>query len=138
MTKPKVYVTRTIAQEALDTIAQVAEMKVWPGELPPPHEVILEEAREVDGLLTLLTDKIDASVMQAAPKLKVISNMAAGYDNIDVTEATKRGIVVGNTPGVLTETVADFAFALLMAAARRVVEADAFTRKGQWKTWGPM
>ncbi|TET44926.1 MAG: D-glycerate dehydrogenase, partial [Dehalococcoidia bacterium] len=138
MTKPKVYVTRIIAQEALDTIAQVAEMKVWPEELPPPHEVLLEEARDVDGLLTLLTDKIDASVMQAAPKLKVISNMAAGYDNIDVTEATKRGIVVGNTPGVLTETVADFAFALLMAAARRVVEADAFTRKGQWKTWGPM
>lgn len=138
MTKPKVYVTRMIAQEALDMITRVAEMKVWPGELPPPHEVILEEAREVDGLLTLLTDKIDASVMQAAPKLKVISNMAAGYDNIDVTEATKRGIVVGNTPEVLTETVADFAFALLMAAARRVVEADAFTRKGQWKTWGPM
>lgn len=138
MTKPKVYVTRMIAQEALDMITRVAEMKVWPGELPPPHEVILEEAREVDGLLTLLTDKIDASVMQAAPKLKVISNMAAGYDNIDVTEATKRGIVVGNTPEVLTETTADFAFALLMAAARRVVEADAFTRKGQWKTWGPM
>lgn len=98
----------------------------------------MEEARDVDGLLTLLTDKIDASVMQEAPKLKVISNLAVGYDNIDVTEATKRGIVVGNTPGVLTETTADFAFAMLMAAARRVSEADAFTRKGRWKTWGPM
>ena len=138
MTKPKVYVTRMIAQEALDMIAQVAEMKVWSGELPPPHESLLEEVRDVDGLLTLLTDKIDASVMQAAPKLKVISNLAVGYDNIDVTEATKRGIVVGNTPGVLTETTADFAFAMLMAAARRVAEADAFTRKGRWKTWGPM
>lgn len=138
MTKPKVYVTRMIAQEALDMIAQVAEMKVWSGELPPPPESLLEEARDVDGLLTLLTDKIDASVMQAAPKLKVISNLAVGYDNIDVAEATKRGIVVGNTPGVLTETTADFAFALLMAAARRVVEADVFTRKGRWKTWGPM
>lgn len=138
MAKPKVYVTRMIAQKALDMIAQVAEMKVWPEELPPQREVILEEARNVDGLLTLLTDTIDASVIKAAPKLKVISNLAVGYDNIDVTEATKRGIVVGNTPGVLTETTADFAFTLLMAAARRVAEADAFTRKGQWKTWGPM
>ena len=127
-----------IAQQALDKIAQVAETKVWSGELPPPHESLLEEVRDVDGLLTLLTDKIDASVMQAAPKLKVISNLAVGYDNIDVVEATKRGIVVGNTPGVLTETTADFTFALLMAAARRVSEADAFTKKGQWKTWGPM
>ncbi len=138
MAKPKVYVTRMIAQEALDMIAQVAEMKVWPEELPPPYELLVKEARDVDGLLTLLTDKIDASVMQAAPRLKVISNFAVGYDNIDVTEATKRGIVVGNTPGVLTETTADFAFALLMAAARRVVEADVFARKGRWKTWGPM
>ena len=138
MAKPKVYVTRMIAQEALDMIAQVAEMKMWSEGLPPPHESLLEEARDVDGLLTLLTDKIDASVMQAAPKLKVISNLAVGYDNIDVAEATKRGIVVGNTPGVLTETTADFAFALLMAAARHVAEADAFTRKGQWKTWEPM
>lgn len=138
MTKPKVYVTRMIPQKALDMIAQVAEMKVWSGELPPPREALLEEVRDIDGLLALLTDKIDASVMQAAPRLKVISNLAVGYDNIDVTEATKRGIVVGNTPEVLTETTADFAFALLMAAARRVAEADAFTRKGQWKTWGPM
>jgi len=138
MAKPKVYVTRMMAQEALDMIAQVAEMKVWSEELPPPHESLLEEVRDVDGLLPLLTDKIDASVMQAAPKLKVISNLAVGYDNIDVAEATKRGIVVGNTPGVLTETTADFAFALLMAAARRVAEADAFTKKGRWKTWGPM
>ena len=138
MAKPKVYVTRMIAQKALDMVAQVAEMKVWPEKLPPPREVILEEARNVDGLLTLLTDTIDASVMKAAPKLKVISNLAVGYDNIDVTEATKHGIVVGNTPGVLTETTADFAFTLLMAAARRVAEADAFTRKGQWKTWEPM
>ncbi len=138
MAKPKVYVTRVIAQQALDMIAQVAKVKVWSEELPPPHELLVEEARDVDGLLTLLTDKIDASVMQAAPKLRVISNLAVGYDNIDVAEATKRGIVVGNTPGVLTETTADFAFALLMAAARRVVEADTFTRKGRWKTWGPM
>ena len=138
MAKPKVYVTRRMAQEALDKIAQVTEMEVWPEELPPPYDVLLKKVRDVDGLLPLLTDRIDANLMDAAPRLKVISNMAVGYDNIDVPEATKRGIVVGNTPGVLTETTADMAFTLLMAAARRVAEADTFTRKGQWKTWGPM
>lgn len=138
MAKPRVYVTRRMAQEALDKIAQVTEMEVWPEELPPPYDVLLKKVRDVDGLLPLLTDRIDANLMGAAPRLKVISNMAVGYDNIDVPEATKRGIVVGNTPGVLTETTADMAFALLMAAARRVAEADAFTRKGRWKTWGPM
>lgn len=138
MAKPRVYITRIIAQKALDKVTQVADVKVWHHELPPPREVLLQESQDIDGLLTLLTDRIDASVMQAAPKLKVISNLAVGYDNIDVAEATKRSIFVTNTPGVLTETTADFAFALLMAATRRVVEADTFTRKGQWKTWGPM
>jgi len=138
MAKPKVYITRRIAQEALDMIAWVAEMEMWPQEIPPPYDVLLKEAQEVEGLLTLLTDRIDAGLMEAAPKLKVISNLAVGYDNVDIPEATRRGIVVGNTPGVLTKTTADFAFALLMAAARRVVEADGFTRKGLWKTWGPM
>jgi glyoxylate reductase len=138
MAKPKVFVTRRIAQQALDMIAQVAEMEMWSQELPPPYEVLIEKIRNIEGLLTLLTDRIDAALMKAAPKLKVISNLAVGYDNIDIAEATRRGIVVGNTPGVLTETTADFAFALLMAAARRVVEGDRFTRKGLWKTWGPM
>ena len=138
MTKPKVYVTRRIAQEALDMITQDTEMEVWPEELPPPYEVLLEKVKNIDGLLSLLTDRIDANLMNAAPKLKVISNMAVGYDNINIPEATNHSIVVGYTPGVLTETTADFAFALIMAAARRVVEADAYTRKGRWKTWGPM
>jgi len=89
-------------------------------------------------LLTLLTDRIDAALMDGAPGLKVVSNLAVGYDNIDVPAATARGIVVGNTPGVLTETTADMAFALLMAAARRVVEGQAYTLQGRWKTWGPM
>ena len=137
MTKPKVFVTRAIAQEALDKIAQSTEMEVWPEELPPPYEVLLEKARNAEGLVTLLSDRIDATLMDAAPKLKVVSNMAVGYDNISIAEATKRRIVVGYTPGVLTETTADLTFALLMAAARRVVEADNYTRKGQWKTWGP-
>jgi len=137
MTKPRVFVTSVIAQEALDKIAQDTNMEVWPEELPPPYEVLLEKARDAEGLVTLLSDKVDATLMDAALKLKVVSNMAVGYDNISIAEATKRHIVVGNTPGVLTETTADLAFTLLMAAARRVVEADNYTRKGRWKTWGP-
>ena len=137
MTKPRVFITRIIAQEALDKIAQGTEMEVWPDELPPPYEVLLEKARDAEGLVTMLNDKIDIALMDAAPKLKVITNYAVGYDNINVTEATKRHIVVSNTPTVLTKTTADNAFALLMAAARRVVEGDSYTRKGRWKTWGP-
>jgi len=126
-----------MAQEALDKIAQATEMEVWPEELPPPYEVLLEKARDAEGLATLLSDRIDVALMDTAPKLKVVSNMAVGYDNISIAEATKRHIVVSNTPGVLNETTADLAFTLLMAAARRVVEAANYTSKGQWKTWGP-
>ncbi len=136
--RPKVFVTRRIAGEAIDRIAAVAEAEVWPGEMPPPRETILEKAADADGLLTLLSDRIDAAVMAAAPRLKVVSNYAVGFDNIDIAEATRRGIVVGNTPDALTGTTADFAFSLLMAAARRVVEADGYTRRGEWRTWGPM
>ncbi len=138
MAKPKVFVTRLMAWEALDMIASATEVEIWPDELPPPYPVLLEKAREVDGLLTLLTDRIDAPLLEAADGLRVISNLAVGYDNIDIPEATRRGILVGNTPEVLTETTADFTFALLMGAARRVVEADRTTRRGLWKTWGPM
>ncbi len=138
MSKPKVFVARKMATEALETIASATEMELWAGELPPPRDVYLEKVRDIDGLLSILTDKIDAEIMDASPGLKVISNMAVGFDNIDVPAATSRGILVGNTPGVLTETTADFAFTLLMAAARRVVEGDKYTRRGDWKTWGPM
>ncbi len=137
MAKPKVFVTRLIAPEALDKLAQHTIMEVWQDELPPPYETLMEKARETEGLLTLLSDRIDEALLNAAPRLKVISNMAVGYDNIDVAAANRRCVVVGNTPGVLTETTADMAFALLMAAARRVVEADKHTRQGRWKTWGP-
>jgi glyoxylate reductase len=135
--KPRVFVTRQIAEEALDAIARAAEMEVWPEPLPPPYAVVVERARDADGLLTLLTDRVDAALMDAAPRLKVVSNLAVGYDNIDVPEASRRSIAVGNTPGVLTATTADLAFALLMAAARRVVESDRYTRAGRWQTWGP-
>jgi glyoxylate reductase len=135
--KPDVYITRLIPEKGLEMVREVCETRVWKGELPPPREVLLDEVREIEGLLCLLTDKVDAELLDAAPKLKVVSNMAVGFDNIHVAECTKRGIPVGNTPGVLTDTTADLAFALLMVAARRIVEGDRFVREGRWKTWGP-
>lgn len=138
MPRPRVLITRAILPKGLALIESHFDMDLWQEELPPPREEILRRVRGVDGLLCLLTDKIDAAVMDAAgAQLKVISNMAVGYDNIDVNEATRRGIPVGNTPGILTDATADFAFALLLAAARRVVEADRFTRAGKWQTWSP-
>jgi glyoxylate reductase len=135
---PSVYVTRQIPNAGLNLLRDCAQVKVWEGELPPPPEVLLEELKAVDGVLSLLTDKMDAELMDAAPRLKVISNYAIGYDNIDVQAATKRGIMVCHTTGVLTDTTADFAFTLLACVARRVVEAAAYVREGRWKTWGPM
>ncbi|MER3420196.1 MAG: D-glycerate dehydrogenase, partial [Chloroflexota bacterium] len=137
MTKARVFVTRRLPGAALERVAAETEMRLWEGELPPPREVLLAEAREAEGLLTLLTDRVDRELLAQAPRLRAVSNMAVGYDNIDVAACTARRIPVGHTPGVLTETTADFAFALLMAAARRVVEADAFVRAGKWKTWDP-
>ncbi|HKM77083.1 MAG TPA: D-glycerate dehydrogenase [Candidatus Bathyarchaeia archaeon] len=136
--KPKVFVTRLLPKEAMDRIHSNCEATVWDGELPPPREVLLKNVVDVEGLLSLLTDKIDAELMDKAPKLKVVSNYAVGFDNVDIPEATKRGIIVGNTPGVLTDTTADFAFTLIMSAARRVAEGDRYVRAGKWKTWGPM
>jgi glyoxylate reductase len=138
MTRPRVFITRKIFQEALDRISQAAEMEVWPDDLPPPYEALLQKTGDADGILTMLSDKIDANLMEKSPRLKVISNMAVGYDNIDVTAATRRGIRVGYTPGVPTETTADLIFSILLAAARRVVEADNYVRDGRWQTWGPM
>ncbi|GAB4516485.1 MAG: D-glycerate dehydrogenase [Anaerolineae bacterium] len=115
----------------------VGEVRVWPDELPPAPERLRLELADADAVLSLLTDRIDAAVMDAAPQLKVISNFAVGYDNIDVAAATARGIPVGNTPGVLTETSADTAFALLMAAARRIGEAERYVHNGLWRTWSP-
>jgi glyoxylate reductase len=137
MSGPRVFVARRLPGNALDRLASQTDMRLWEGELPPPRERLLEEAREAEGLLTLLTDRVDAELLGVAPRLRAVSNMAVGFDNIDVPACTARGILVGNTPGVLTDTTADFAFALLMAAARRVVEGDAFTRAGKWKTWDP-
>ena len=135
--KPRVFVTRRIPEESLSRIRAVADMRLWEDELPPPHSVLLREASEADGVLSLLTDRITAELMDASPQLRVISNLAVGFDNVDIAAATARGIPVGNTPGVLTDTSADFAFALLMAAARRIPEGVDYVRDGKWKTWGP-
>lgn len=138
MTKPKVFVTRKIPDAGLELIRSACQADVWEAELPPPTDILLEHVRGVEGLLCLLTDRIDEAVMEAAgAQLKVISNYAVGFDNIDVAAATRRGIPVGNTPGILTNATADFAFALLLAAARRVVEGERYVRQGKWKTWGP-
>lgn len=139
MIKPRVFVTRIIPEGGLALIRAACDADVWDEELPPPRSALLLRAQGIDGLLCLLTDRIDGEVMDAAgPGLRVISNHAVGYDNIDIAAATARGIPVGNTPGILTETTADFAFALLMAAARRVAEGADYVRAGKWRTWGPM
>lgn len=134
--KPKVYVTRHLPQVAREELEAACEVTIWDKEFPPPYEEIAENVVDKEGLICLLTDRIDANLMDAAPNLKVIGQVAVGYDNIDVAAAAERGIAVGNTPGVLTEATADFAFALLMAAARRIGEAYDYVRDGAWETWG--
>ena len=138
MPKPKVYVTRELPERGLKIIKERFDAEVWPEYAPPPKKTIIEKVKDVDALATLLSDKIDAEVLDAAPKLKMIAQLAVGFDNVDVQEATKRGIYVSNTPEVLTDTTADFAWALLMTLARRVVEADRYVRTGKWKVgWHP-
>ena len=139
MSKPKVFVTRVIPDKGLELVRDFCEVDLWQEELPPSRAALMERVQGIDGILALLTDKIDGEVMDAAGKqLKVISNHAVGFDNIDVQAATARNIPVGNTPDVLTDATADFAFALMMAAGRRILEADRYVRAGKWKTWGPM
>ena len=137
MTKPKVFVTREIPDKGLDLVKEFCDADIWPGSMPPSRDELLLHIRDVGGVLTLLTEKVDSEFMDAAPRLKVISNMAVGVDNVDVAEATRRKIPVGNTPGVLTDATADMAFALMLSAARRIVEGEKFVRAGKWKTWDP-
>jgi glyoxylate reductase len=139
MSKPKVFVTRRIPEKGFELIREFCEADVWTGELPPGREAVLDRVRGVDGILSLLTDRIDGEIMDAAgAQLKVISNFAVGFDNVDVNAATARKIPVGNTPDVLTDATADFSFALMMSAGRRILEGDRYVREGKWKTWHPM
>jgi glyoxylate reductase len=137
MARPRVFVTRELPGDALDRLRREADTEVWRDELPPPREELLRAVAEIDGLLCLLTDAIDGELLAAATRLRVVSTMAVGYDNIDVAAATERGVLVCNTPDVLTETTADFAFALLLAAARRLPEGERAVREGRWTTWHP-
>jgi len=139
MDKPKVFVTRIIPEAGLKMVLDACDAEVWPDELPPSRGILLEKIRGVVGLLPLLTDRIDGEIMDAAGnQLTIISNYAVGYDNIDIQAATDRGILVGNTPGALTETTADLTFALLMAAARRLGEGIDYIRDNKWETFKPM
>ncbi|MDA1128332.1 MAG: D-glycerate dehydrogenase [Chloroflexi bacterium] len=133
MYKPRVYVTRQIFPDALDLIETVANMEVWPDDEPPSPEQLRELLADADGAVINVMDRIDAPLFDAAPKLKVLSQVAVGLDNIDIPEATKRGVLLGYTPGVLAKATADLAFALLLATARRVVESDKWVREGNWK-----
>jgi glyoxylate reductase len=130
----KVYLTSLYPEAAVERLAKVAVIKQWKEPTTVPYAVLKEQVKDVDGLFSFAADRVDAGIIQAAPKLRVISNDAVGFNNIDVAEATRRGIAVGNTPGVLTESTADLTFALLMAAARRIAESDRYIRSGQWKS----
>jgi glyoxylate reductase len=138
MPRQKVFVTRKILEPGLQMIRDFCAAEIWPDELPPSHEILQSRVKNVEGLLCLLTDPVDSAILDAAgPGLKVISSYAVGVDNVDLKTATQRGIPVGHTPGILTDATADMAFALLLAAARRVVEGDRLVKAGGWKTWGP-
>ncbi|MBI2825962.1 MAG: D-glycerate dehydrogenase [Planctomycetia bacterium] len=138
MPKPKVFVTRVIPEAGLAKVREACDATVWSEPLPPPADVLRREVAGCEGLLSLLTERIDAELLDAAPRLRVVSNYAVGFNNIDVSAATARGIAVGNTPGVLTDATADMAFALLIAAARRIVESQHYAASGRWKTWEPL
>ena len=137
--KPKVFVTREIPEHGLKKVLEHCDAEVWREPLPPSRDTLLEKIAGCEGVLSLLTEKVDAEFMDAAgEQLKVISNFAVGYNNIDIDEATRRKIRVGNTPDVLTDATADMAFSLLISAARRIVEAQDYIRAAKWKTWEPL
>jgi glyoxylate reductase len=133
----RVFVTRRLPGTALERLGAEHEVEVWPERTPPGREELLARIDELEGLLSLLTDPVDAELIAAAPVLRAISNYAVGTDNVDLEAASARGIPVGNTPDVLTESTADLAVALMLGASRRLVEGDAYVRRGEWRTWEP-
>jgi glyoxylate reductase len=135
MAKPKVYSTHQLFEEARKILDSNCDMQYWTDSERPPRDEVLRRVTDKEGLICLLTEKINDEFLRSAPKLRIASNVAVGYDNIDVDACTKRGVVATNTPGVLDETTADFAWTLLMAVARRVAEGEALARSGNWKGW---
>jgi glyoxylate reductase len=137
--KPYVYVARKVPEDVIEPLKEIAEVGMWESEEEPvPYEILKKEASQADALFTTITEKIDQSLIENNPHLKVVANVAVGYDNIDVPFATKKGIYVCHTPDVLSDTTADLTFALLMATARRIVESHQFVKNGLWKDWGPL
>ena len=133
----QIFVTRRLPGPALDRLSARHEVEIWPERLPPAADRLAEHARDADGLLSTISDRIDARLIDACPNLKAIANYAVGYDNVDVAAATRLGILVGNTPDVLTDATADLAFTLMLAGARRLLEACATVTNGTWDTWDP-
>lgn len=137
--KPRIFLTRRIPEEGTERLQDDFSLKIWPGKEPPPANILSEAIKDVDGLITTVSDKIDARLITSAKALKIIAQYAVGIDNIDIEAATRLGVYVTNTPEVLTETTADTTWALLMAVARRIVEADNYLREGKWKAgWAPL
>ena len=133
MTRPQAFITRTLLPEALAIVEQVADVDLWPDEWPPSVDEMRRRTAAADGILTTIMDRVDAALFDAAPHLRAVSQLAVGLDNVDVSEATRRGIPVGNTPGVLSKSTADLAFALLLGAARRTAESERWLRAGGWQ-----
>jgi glyoxylate reductase len=136
MAKPKVFATHSLFESARQMLQETCEVEYWAKPERPPREEVLRRVKDKEGLICLLTEKINEELLGAAPKLRIAANVAVGFDNIDVAACTKRGVVATNTPGVLDETTADFAWTLLMAVARRLSEGEALARSGNWKNWG--
>ncbi|KPB04709.1 2-hydroxyacid dehydrogenase [Bacillus sp. CHD6a] len=138
MIRPYVFITRKLKEEVFTPLKEIADVKMWDSESEPvPREILIKEAQKATALLTMLSDKVDEELLVQAPNLKVVANLAVGYDNIDIQAAAHRGVTVCNTPDVLTETTADLTFALMLATARRITEAQGFVKEGHWQSWSP-
>jgi glyoxylate reductase len=135
MAKPRAYVTHPLFEEARQILDAAADAEYWDNEERPPREELLRRVKDKEALVCLLTEKVNDELLRAAPKLRIVANVAVGFDNIDVDACTKRGVVATNTPGVLDETTADFAWTLMMAVARRLSEGEQLARSGNWKGW---
>jgi glyoxylate reductase len=139
MQKPYVFITRKLPEETIASLKEKAEVGMWQHEEKAvPREVLLKEAQKADGLLTMLSDKIDSELFENAPSLKVVANLAVGYDNINIDTAKEKNVTVCNTPDVLTDSTADLAFSLILATARRIVESANYVKEGKWNSWGPL
>ncbi|GAA0350416.1 2-hydroxyacid dehydrogenase [Oceanobacillus oncorhynchi subsp. oncorhynchi] len=138
MSKPKVYITRKLEEKYIKAYQEQLEIRMWEKEEEPvPRETLLKETADADALFTVLSDSIDEELLSKAPQLKVVANMAVGYDNLDLEACEKHDVIAANTPDVLSETTADLGFSLLMAAARRIVEADTWVKEDKWQAWAP-